>query len=126
MKLLKCFFLFFFTLSFAEEWDRLKDEIITKVLTIPGYTSRNKANFLMDVTKAKKPKILVQIGAFYGANTLPIAATLKYNNKGLLYVIDSWEDSSAYNYFCNLLDEYEVNGFVNILKINQKSNSAIL
>lgn len=59
------------------------------------WCSREKADLLMDLVVVTQPKVCVEIGACTGSSVLPIAATLKFLNRGSLYAIDAWSNEVA-------------------------------
>lgn len=62
-----------------------------------SWCSETKANLLMDLIVQTKPNVCVEIGAFSGSCVLPVAATLKFLEKGKVYAVDAWSNSDAIN-----------------------------
>jgi hypothetical protein len=62
---------------------------------IPGWCSEKKALLMMDLIKNHNCKLCVDIGAFYGKSSFPMAKTLKHINSGLLYAIDAYNSDEA-------------------------------
>ncbi len=60
-----------------------------------SWCSEEKARLLMELTLLEKPSICVEIGVFTGSTLLPVAATLKYLQKGKVYAIDPWSNEEA-------------------------------
>ncbi len=63
-----------------------------------SWCSNEKAQLIMDLVVLTKPRVCVDIGVFAGSSTLPIAAALKYIQKGKVYAIDAWSNSEAVKY----------------------------
>lgn len=63
-----------------------------------SWCSKEKGIMLMDLTALVKPTLCVEIGAWTGSSVLPVAATLKYNNKGQIYAVDAWSNAEAVKY----------------------------
>lgn len=76
-------------------WGAYKEEVLQAQASIRGACSREKAELLMDFIYETKPVVSVEIGAFAGATTFPMAAALQYLNQGLLYAIDVWDNQAA-------------------------------
>jgi len=63
--------------------------------SINGWCSPEKAVLMMDLIKTKQLKRCLEIGVFGGKSLFPIAKALKYNKKGVVYAVDSWDSSLA-------------------------------
>lgn len=64
--------------------------------TLKGsWSSVEKIDLLMDLVQLIQPDVCVEIGAFSGSSILPVAATLRYNNAGIVYAIDAWSNAEA-------------------------------
>ncbi len=57
-----------------------------------SWCSQEKTNLLMDLILFNQPEICVEIGVFSGSSILPVAATLKYLNYGVVFAIDAWSN----------------------------------
>jgi predicted O-methyltransferase YrrM len=60
-----------------------------------SWCTSEKVNLLMDLMVLIKPDVCVEIGACTGSSILPVAATLKYLEKGKVYAIDAWSNEVA-------------------------------
>lgn len=92
------FALFFFSVkSYAtfQPWESYKQETILELPQIPGWCSKEKAEMLMDMIYEVRPKLCIEIGAFGGSTTYPIARALQYTRQGMLYAIDAWDNQVA-------------------------------
>lgn len=103
-----------------------------------SWCSPEKANMLMDLTLLTQPEICVEVGAFTGSSSLPIAATLRHMGAGQLFAIDAWSNSIAvqnmgdddinkewwagvdmaavYNCFVRMLETWGLGGYCTIIK----------
>ncbi len=77
------------------KWKNFKELQLEYIKTIPGWGNPVKAEKLMDFISEKRPKTIVEIGAFAGALTYPIAATLAFHQEGKVYAIDAWNYKQA-------------------------------
>lgn len=131
---------FFISVSLfaGDEWDFYKSETLVKMSKIQGWCSEEKALLIMDLVKEVRPLCCVEIGVFSGMSLLPIASSLKYNQEGALFAIDSWECEEArkgidindpyyswwgavnfeffYDYTLELLEREELGGFCQVIK----------
>ncbi len=82
---------------FGEEtrWQKYKNTALSYLPNIQGSTNDELALKLMDFIHRKKPQLCVEIGAYRGAMTFPIAKALAYENKGVVYAIDASEPTAA-------------------------------
>lgn len=86
----------FFELSCeSSSWDKFKLETSKSLAEIPGWGTKEKMQKLMDLIYETKPKVCVEIGAFAGATTYPIARTLRFLGNGVLSSIDAWSTQAC-------------------------------
>ena len=82
--------------AYPQSWDRFKEDTISRDLPlIPGWCSKDQADRLMDLVYEIKPLISVEIGAFGGSSTYPIAQTLSFLGQGVVYAIDAWDNEAV-------------------------------
>jgi hypothetical protein len=79
----------------ALSWEQYKQETIQELPTIPGWCTKEKAELLMDLIYETQPNICIEIGAFGGSTTYPLARALQFNGQGILYTIDAWDNQTA-------------------------------
>jgi tetratricopeptide (TPR) repeat protein len=107
-----------------------------------GWCTLDKAGCFVDYiddicTRVENP-VCVEVGVFGGKSVLPVALELKRHKKGILHAIDPWTNEEAgkgyenlgseyeywknvnlqgmYEFFINLLKEYDVEEYVNVIK----------
>lgn len=78
------------------EFQKLKTRVIKYLDN--SWCSSKKAELLMDLIFAIRPKICVEVGVFSGSSVLPVAATLNYLKTGCIYAIDAWSNLDAVKY----------------------------
>ncbi len=91
-------FLFSFSPLFSNaslSWNIYKESIVKDLTSFSGWCSREKAEVLMDFIYDTRPRICVEIGAFGGSTTYPIACSLRFIDQGILYAIDAWNNQAA-------------------------------
>lgn len=71
----------------------LKNRVLDS--TKQSWCSQEKASLLFELVLVTKPKVCVEIGAFMGASTLPMLASLHYLKKGKAYIIEPWSCKEA-------------------------------
>jgi len=76
-------------------WEKHKQAVLNEFPQILGWRDPQKAEKIMEFIRETKPKTCVEIGAFGGAITYPIAATLGFLKEGVVYAIDAWNTSVA-------------------------------
>jgi len=81
--------------SKKSSWDIYKEETLSKISSIDGWTNPLKADRIMDFIRENKPEICVEIGAFGGYITYPIARALSFLKQGKVYAIDAWDKQVA-------------------------------
>jgi hypothetical protein len=79
----------------ALSWEVYKQETIQGLPQIPGWCTKEKAELLMNMIYETQPSICVEIGAFGGSTTYPIARALHFTGRGILYAIDAWDNQAA-------------------------------
>lgn len=79
-----------------ERYTKLKAKV-TKALA-KSWCSAEKVSLLMDLTLLTRPKICVEVGVFAGSSLLPVGATLRYLNAGMVYAVDAWSNEEAVRY----------------------------
>lgn len=67
--------------------------------SLDGWCSDKKCEMIIDIIKKEKPSIGVEIGVFGGRSLIPAAATMKFNNKGIMYGIEAWSNKIATEYY---------------------------
>lgn len=75
----------------------LKDKVLASLKN--SWCSVEKTHLLMDLVLLEKPQVCVEIGAFIGSSSLPIAATLKFLGEGHLFAVDAWSNQVATRYW---------------------------
>ncbi len=76
-----------------------RKSILQKSHLFTGWCSSEKAICLMDFIYHHKPNLCVEIGAFGGSTSYPIASTLRFLKRGHLYAIDAWSTEEALKSF---------------------------
>ncbi len=76
-------------------WDRYKNEVLRTMPEFSGWCSKEKGELLMDFIYEMKPTTCVEIGAFGGSTTFPLASAIRFNSFGKLYSIDAWNIHAA-------------------------------
>lgn len=77
------------------KWKAYVEESLKFTANIPGWRSLEKAQTIMNFMEEHRPKIVVEIGAFGGFLTYPIAKALAFQKSGKVYAIDAWDLSEA-------------------------------
>ena len=81
--------------AWKEEWLKCKQAVLSDLQQVLGWRNPKKAEALMEFVREAKPKTCVEIGAFGGAVTLPIAQALSFLKEGVVYAIDAWDIPTA-------------------------------
>ncbi len=81
--------------SKKSEWNALKQSTINELNQLSGWHNPQQSEKLMEFVYEKKPAISVEIGAFGGCSTYPIANTLSFLKTGKVYAIDAWDTNVA-------------------------------
>lgn len=79
----------------TRQWTNYKRKILDNASSFPGWCTREKAHCLMDFIERHQPLLCVEIGAFGGSTSYPIASALRFVRKGHLYAIDAWSNPEA-------------------------------
>lgn len=72
-------------------WESHKKDALSEISNILGWRNPILAEKIMDFIHKKKPEVCVEIGAFGGAITFPIAKALEFQKRGVVYAIDAWD-----------------------------------
>jgi predicted O-methyltransferase YrrM len=80
--------------------------LLTAVTALEGWCSPQKSLLLYSLTRAHKPKTVVEIGIYGGRSIVPIAAALKDNGVGQVYGIETWSGSAATSYRTNIANDF--------------------
>jgi GR25 family glycosyltransferase involved in LPS biosynthesis len=76
-------------------WEVQKSIVLSELPKIPGWYTPQNAGKIMDFIRETRPKICVEIGAFGGRVTYPIASALQFLKTGTLFAIDAWDQRTA-------------------------------
>lgn len=76
-------------------WEKYKQDTLSKLPQILGWQNPQKAEKIMEFIREEKPMTCVEIGAFGGAITYPIARTLHFIKQGVVYAIDAWDSEAS-------------------------------
>jgi hypothetical protein len=76
-------------------WALFKQETFDELPLITGWCDNEKADKIMDVIFESKPNICVEIGAFAGSTTYPIARALQFLQHGIVFAIDAWDNRAC-------------------------------
>ena len=79
----------------SNNWDKYKQETLSELPSLLGWYEPMKAEKIMEFMRETQPKTCVEIGAFGGAMTFPIARTLLFLKQGTMAAIDAWDTSTA-------------------------------
>jgi hypothetical protein len=122
--------------------EKLIEQIKSLNGNIHGWCEESKALKMSQFIIERNFNLCVEIGVFGGASLLPQALSLKYNNKGVVFGIDPWDNESAlesmteeanikwwgyvdldqmYNHCVENIKKYEVENFCKLIK-NKSEN----
>ena len=76
-------------------WGSYKQATLAECDKISGWKHPQMAEKIMEFLHDKRPNICVEIGTFGGASAYPIAKTLSFLNRGVVYAIDAWDVEAA-------------------------------
>lgn len=76
----------------------LDDIIYHSQHELDGWCSQEKADLIVNLIQEEKPEIAVEIGIYGGRSLVPVAATMKKNDYGVIYGIDAWSNIIATEY----------------------------
>lgn len=82
--------------GFCETVQEVKREVVHSLEG--SWCSQEKAELLIDLVVANRPRVCVEIGAYTGSSVLPVLAALKYVGEGKIYAIDAWSNREAVKY----------------------------
>ena len=85
----------FVSSSGDDAWNQYKKNILEQMSLFTGWCSAEKASCLMDFVYCHRPNLCVEIGAFGGSTSYPLAASLKFLNQGILHAVDAWSNAEA-------------------------------
>jgi len=77
----------------------------SKIASLEGWCSFDKANKLYQLVIENKPKVIVEIGVFGGKSLFSQALALQENNFGKIYGIDPWSKEASIE---NLKDPIDI------------------
>ncbi len=92
----ECFFDKDLSILEEEGFTKLKTTVIDHLKD--SWCSKEKASLLMDLILIEQPAVCVEVGAFTGSSSLPIATALSLLQKGTLYAVDAWSNNDAVQY----------------------------
>jgi GR25 family glycosyltransferase involved in LPS biosynthesis len=79
----------------SDEWVTCVREVLDELPKLTGWRDLERAHAVMELVHETKPALCVEIGAFGGTTTYPIAAALKFLGGGIVHAIDAWETGAA-------------------------------
>lgn len=124
-----CLLLSIFSLGHANDFQRYKQDVLSKQKNFSYWSLPQKAGLIMEFIQKTQPRVCVEIGTFTGAMTFPIAKTLAFNQQGMLYSIDTFlykgdtSKKSLYNLFANYWYTLETDGDLIYLDVFAKQLS---
>jgi len=77
----------------APELQKIENQVVEYLKG--SWCSQEKAELILELVVATKPKICVEIGAFTGSSALPMLVGLKYVKKGKAYIVEPWSNQEA-------------------------------
>ena len=132
-----------FLWSRPSSWTEWKKETLCDLSTIPGWCSKEKAEKIMDFLHRVKPKRCVEIGACGGSTTYPIARSLQYSRKGVVWAVDAWDRKIAaegfdshdpgfswwmkedmndlYRHFLGLIERKKLSSYCRVLRLTSQA-----
>ncbi|MGZ3733153.1 MAG: class I SAM-dependent methyltransferase, partial [Parachlamydiaceae bacterium] len=81
--------------SAEEQWQDCEKWALDRLERLPGWCTKEKALFMMNLIKKERLQTCVEIGVFGGASLFPIAKSLQYMGLGKVWGIDAWEPTIA-------------------------------
>lgn len=75
------------------KFEKLMHKVITDKAT--SWSTPAKTKIIMDIIYQEKPTVCVDIGAFNGGTTFPMAQALKFLKSGKVYAIDAYSNQVA-------------------------------
>lgn len=76
-------------------WRVCTEQVLNNSALFPGWCTAEKTEYLMNFIRKHGPALCVEIGAFGGSTSYPIASALKFLDHGHLYSIDAWNNEEA-------------------------------
>lgn len=76
----------------TNNWKSFKKQTLDYQKNIPGWCCEEKAIKMMDLIYETNPKVCVEIGVFGGSSIHPTAQALRYQQNGMIYAIDPWQN----------------------------------
>ena len=99
-------------------------KFLSEVKKIPSGTSFEERLLLYSWVRYLKPKIVLELGAWYGASTIWLAQACKENGEGKVFVIDNFSQSFSLGveelFRQNIID-FKLSEYVDLRYLNQKS-----
>lgn len=92
-------FVLFFSFLRADPADDLKKQVCHEIYTLHGWCTPEKALNFIDLVLEVKPEVCVDIGTFGGRSLFPVAAALKFLDKGVVIGIDPWDKVECLKHF---------------------------
>ncbi len=97
----------------SSNWEKYQSEVLKNLSSLSQKGNLAIAKTLMSFIQEKKPRTCIEIGAYGGASSYPLAMALKYQKKGMLYAVDYWDRAASskmvYQNFLNLLEKTQMN-----------------
>jgi predicted O-methyltransferase YrrM len=79
----------------SKDWDVYQSEVLKEHPNFPGWCPTEKATRIMNLIRATKPHVCVELGVFGGSSFFPIASALAFNKQGIAYAIDPWDNDAC-------------------------------
>lgn len=83
----------------VEELVRLAEQ------SLEGWCTSDKAAAIVELIRAEKPQICVEIGIYGGRSLIPAAAALRENGSGAIYGIETWRGDIATEHFTSEIND---------------------
>jgi len=78
-----------------EIWKKCSQITLSGMSNLLGWYEESQIHKLLHSMRKKKPKVCVEVGAFGGITTFPIANGLQLIEGGTLYAVDAWDQEVA-------------------------------
>lgn len=101
-------------LAASAEIDALKLEVSSKLPTLEGWCSKEKALAFIDLILEEKPKVWVEVGVFGGSSLFPVLSAFKFLDSGMAIGIDAWDKIECIKYFDPVKDKVDLKWWGNI------------
>jgi hypothetical protein len=79
----------------GQDWNSWKLETVQELPKIVGWCTAERAKAIMEFMYKERPLICVEIGAFGGSTTFPIARSIQFIGRGKVWAIDAWDAQRA-------------------------------